>query len=142
MRKAIRKWFHDKLGWHDGKGGAVEFDGASLVSKCSICGKRVLQDSQGNWFPSLIQDEDEGHLDPDAVHLWGMLDDIDTASDMIKPRDLEGYKRFYEYAMKKAAERHGIAHSPDGYKLVKPCEYIELDFVIDPEPMKKEADGG
>jgi len=40
-------WF----GWHDGKGSpGVRFDGCSLHSKCSKCGKEVMQDGQGNWF--------------------------------------------------------------------------------------------
>ena len=40
--------------------------------------------------------------------LWRLLDDIDTASDMFKPSETNGiksYKNFYEYAMKKQAER-------------------------------------
>lgn len=38
------------LGWHNGKGSAIGFDGCSATSSCSKCGKSVLQDSQGNWF--------------------------------------------------------------------------------------------
>jgi hypothetical protein len=45
----IKRWYHDRLGWHDGNG-EVWFDGASLHSVCSQCGKEVKQDSQGNWF--------------------------------------------------------------------------------------------
>ena len=41
-----------------------------------------------------------------AEELWDILDDIDTASDAIKPSDEAGYRRFYEYAMRKSAERH------------------------------------
>ena len=41
-----------------------------------------------------------------AEELWDILDDIDTASDAIKPTDEAGYRRFYEYAMKLSAERH------------------------------------
>ena len=37
--------------WHDGKGaGKARFDGCSLHSTCSKCGKEVMQDGQGNWF--------------------------------------------------------------------------------------------
>ncbi len=50
--ETIRRFLHDKLGWHDGKGwnGARGFDGASFTAICSRCNKRVLMDSQGNWF--------------------------------------------------------------------------------------------
>lgn len=42
-------------GWHNGRGDAVGFDGASFTARCSKCNLRVLRDSQGNWFPSSIQ---------------------------------------------------------------------------------------
>lgn len=54
----IRKWLHDKLEWHDG-GRVQGFDGASFYGRCSMCGKRVLQDSQGNWFVARTQDDPE-----------------------------------------------------------------------------------
>jgi len=45
------RWFaHDVLGWHDGRGARLDFDGCSFSSRCGVCGRRVLQDSQGNWF--------------------------------------------------------------------------------------------
>jgi len=51
IKGPIRKWYHDKLGWHDGSGGGLTFfDGASIHATCSQCGKEVMQDSQGNWF--------------------------------------------------------------------------------------------
>ena len=41
------KWF----GWHNGDGTSQKtFDGCSVHSICSKCGKEVMQDSQGNWF--------------------------------------------------------------------------------------------
>ena len=43
-------FYHDILRWHNGKGGKIGFDGCSFTSTCSKCGKKVLQDSQGNWF--------------------------------------------------------------------------------------------
>lgn len=47
----LLRWFaHDIMGWHNGKGGPRSFDGCSLHATCSICGKEVMQDSQGNWF--------------------------------------------------------------------------------------------
>jgi len=39
---------HDVLGWHDCD--ATGFDGASFTGTCKYCGKKCLQDSQGNWF--------------------------------------------------------------------------------------------
>ena len=48
--------------------------------------------------------------------LWGLLDDIDTASDMFKPK----HTSFYRYVMKKVEERHKYIIS-DGYNLF-PCE--------------------
>ncbi len=48
--------------------------------------------------------------------LWALLDDIDTASDMFKPDDLDSYKKFYKYAMRKVELRHDYLTS-DGYKL-------------------------
>ena len=45
-----------------------------------------------------------------------MLDDIDTASDMFKPSEsngIESYKNFYNYAMKKHAERFQLLTNDD-----------------------------
>lgn len=39
-----------KFGIHNGDGGAAYSDGISLHSTCNRCGKRVMMDSQGNWF--------------------------------------------------------------------------------------------
>jgi hypothetical protein len=50
MIEWLRKFAHDVLGWHDGRGGPIGFDGMSLTGRCSRCGRRVLMDSQGNWF--------------------------------------------------------------------------------------------
>lgn len=50
MMEWLRRFAHDVLGWHDGRLGPHDFDGASFVARCSRCQKRVLQDSQGNWF--------------------------------------------------------------------------------------------
>lgn len=39
------------MGWHNGQGNSeMAFDGCSLHSTCSKCGKSVMQDGQGNWF--------------------------------------------------------------------------------------------
>lgn len=58
--------------------------------------------------------------------LWAMLDDIDTASDRLKPSDEAGYRRFYEYAMRKSAERHAKLAS-DGYGLFLPNNQLRND---------------
>ena len=50
LRERIRRWTHDFLGWCDGHGGKLGFDGVSVSGYCSVCGRRVLMDSQGNWF--------------------------------------------------------------------------------------------
>ena len=54
-----------------------------------------------------------------ADKLWTLLDDIDTACDMFKPSDEEGYRKFYEYTMRRVMERHAILAS-DGYNLFLP----------------------
>lgn len=51
-----------------------------------------------------------------AEKLWGLLDDIDTLTDIIKPTSLQGYTRFYQSAVKRAEQRHLVLVS-DGYSL-------------------------
>ena len=55
----VRGWSERSIcgfwGWHSA-GNEVGFDGASATSRCWRCGLRVLQDSQGNWFPASRQD--------------------------------------------------------------------------------------
>jgi len=48
--------------------------------------------------------------------LWGLLDDIDTLSDFIKPNDLVSYQRFFDLAIVYAEKRHDVLYS-DGYRL-------------------------
>ena len=67
----------------------------------------------------LAEVTDADQLREMADKLWSLLDDIDTASDAFKPSDEAGYRRFYEYAMKKAVARHAIITS-DGYDLYLP----------------------
>jgi hypothetical protein len=57
-----------------------------------------------------------------AEKLWGLLDDINTLADIIKPTSLQGYVRFYQAAVKRSEQRHLILTS-DGYSLYipKPC---------------------
>ena len=47
----IFKWFyHDVLKWHLPNDESQEFDGCSFHAHCKICGKEIMQDSQGNWY--------------------------------------------------------------------------------------------
>jgi hypothetical protein len=50
------------------------------------------------------------------IILYGLLDDIDTASDMFKPVELDFYIAFYNYTMKKVNEKSKYIES-DGYNL-------------------------
>jgi len=59
-----------------------------------------------------------------ANKLWSLLDDIDTSSDQFKPSNEAGYRRFYEYAMKKSEARHAIITS-DGYDLYLPNTTVD-----------------
>ena len=49
MRKRIRKFMCEVLGWHKPKD-RMMFDGCNIHSVCRYCGKEIMQDSQGNWF--------------------------------------------------------------------------------------------
>lgn len=49
----FKKLFHDKLSWHmptDNK--EFYLDGIIVIeeSTCKYCGKKIQQDSQGNWY--------------------------------------------------------------------------------------------
>lgn len=50
-------WFCREMDWHQ-QPTKMGFDGCSLNGRCPRCNKRVLQDSQGNWFSSAFQDDD------------------------------------------------------------------------------------
>ena len=63
-----------------------------------------------------------------AHELWQLLDDIDTASDIFKPSETNGFKsyhNFYSYSLKKASKRFDLLKS-DGYKLFTPEEFEEI----------------
>lgn len=47
--KLFNKVYHDYFEWHLPIN-SIGFDGLSSLSCCKFCGKRILQDSQGNWF--------------------------------------------------------------------------------------------
>lgn len=49
--KLFRRIFHDLMGWHLPKEDEMaEFDGSFSRTYCKFCDKRIIQDSQGNWF--------------------------------------------------------------------------------------------
>jgi hypothetical protein len=66
----------------------------------------------------LSECEDVQFLREQVEHLYQLLDDIDTASDMFKPCDSnEGsFEAFYKYAMRRQAAKSYKLES-DGYKL-------------------------
>jgi hypothetical protein len=49
FNRYLPKWFCDHMRWHLAPI-AQGFDGCSSTGKCPRCDKKVLQDSQGNWF--------------------------------------------------------------------------------------------
>ena len=76
-------------------------------------------DSKPLFDSPLAEVEDVERLREIAAALWDLLDDIDTASDMLKPSDETRYRQFYKYAMKKSEARHAQVTS-DGYDLYLP----------------------
>lgn len=44
-----KKFFHDTMGWHEPIKN-ITFNGVCYCSRCKYCKKRIMQDSQGNWF--------------------------------------------------------------------------------------------
>ena len=52
--KLFKFFYHDLLGWHlvttEDYINNTTFDGCNEHNHCSLCGKEVMQDSQGNWF--------------------------------------------------------------------------------------------
>lgn len=73
-------------------------------------------DGHIEWTGELDIASCEHQFQPISKILWGLLDDIDSASDVFKPSSEKGYKSFYEYALNKSANRHKYLRS-DGYKL-------------------------
>jgi len=62
-------------------------------------------DKHIEWAGELSIAVTEKEYRPIAEELWQILDDIDTASDIAKPTEIEGYKSFYNYAMRRVGER-------------------------------------
>ncbi len=46
--KYLPRIFCDKVGWHLHPHN-TDFDGVNWIGICPRCGKRVMQDSRGNW---------------------------------------------------------------------------------------------
>ena len=47
----MKKLLHNLFGWHFASSElCFEYDGCSVHSKCEICKKEIMMDSQGNWF--------------------------------------------------------------------------------------------
>lgn len=62
------------------------------------------------------QSEDLTTLRNVVIQLYKLLDDIDTASDMFKPRDESSYKAFYEYTMRRQQEKANNI-TTDGFEI-------------------------
>jgi len=45
----LPRWACDRLGWHL-MPKELSSDGFNVIGKCPRCGKKIMQDSQGNWF--------------------------------------------------------------------------------------------
>ena len=43
-------FYHNIMEWHLPDNKPQEFDGCNFHSHCKICGKEIMQDSQGNWY--------------------------------------------------------------------------------------------
>jgi hypothetical protein len=48
--RVFKRFYHHILQWHLPNNEPQEFDGCNICAKCKICGKSIMQDSQGNWF--------------------------------------------------------------------------------------------
>jgi hypothetical protein len=71
LNRRVRRWCCDHMNWHDGKVAALGFDGCSMTSRCSTCGRRVLMSSQGDWFAASIQDELQQFQDESLEYIEG-----------------------------------------------------------------------
>ena len=49
LRYKMRGFMCDTMDWHS-PAKHIGFDGCSFTSTCRHCNRRILQDSQGNWF--------------------------------------------------------------------------------------------
>lgn len=51
------RFFHRFLDWHFPDDSPQTFDGVNIHARCRFCGKRIMQDSQGNWFIAYCEHE-------------------------------------------------------------------------------------
>lgn len=49
MKRKIRKFLCDVMGWHKPSPRCTS-DGVNILSTCKYCGRQIALDSQGNWF--------------------------------------------------------------------------------------------
>lgn len=79
----------------------------------------ALNASAGSTYGQPLSEcEDVKFLREQVKHLYQVLDDIDTASDMFKPCDANkgSFEAFYKYAMRQQARKNDKLES-DGYDL-------------------------
>ena len=51
LATGLNKWFyHDILEWHQPTEIHVPYMGITFESRCKHCGKKIMRDSQGNWY--------------------------------------------------------------------------------------------
>lgn len=48
--KIFKRFYHNILEWHLPDDKPQKFDGCNIHAHCKLCGKEIMQDSQGNWF--------------------------------------------------------------------------------------------
>lgn len=46
----FKMFYHDGLDWHVPINDSKHYRGINHCAICKHCGKRIMQDSQGNWF--------------------------------------------------------------------------------------------
>ena len=55
--KRVRLWCCNNMDWHNNNKEVLDINAINLVGKCSTCGKRILMDSNGNWFEAEWQEK-------------------------------------------------------------------------------------
>lgn len=50
LTENLARWADKWLHWHEPDCSPKSFDGCSIHSICKHCRKKIMQDSQGNWF--------------------------------------------------------------------------------------------
>ena len=48
--KVFTKFYHNIMGWHIPYNHKTNICGINIQSRCKICKKKIMMDSQGNWF--------------------------------------------------------------------------------------------